>query len=61
MIYIILLVIYLSSCLAVALWDRQVRGTSIMSWVSPGDIFFPVHNTIMAVKLWRELNPFRNT
>ena len=60
MIFKLMIIVYLLSCIAVALWDKLVKGTKIMSWVSPGDIFFPVHNTIMAINLWKQLNPFNN-
>lgn len=53
----ILVFIYLISCIAVALWDRIVSGTSVMSWVDNTQIFTPVYNTIVAIQLWREFNP----
>lgn len=55
----ILLVVYLVSCLAVAIWDKYTRGTPVMSWVDNFQIFTPVYNTVVAIQLWRDFNPLR--
>ena len=47
------------SCIAVALWDIIVRGTEKISWIDNIKMFMPIYNTIVAIQLWREFNPFR--
>lgn len=56
---ITLITIYILSCIAVALWDKMVSGTEIISWVDNSQIFFPIYNTIIAIQLWNKFNPFK--
>ena len=56
---IILFFIYIISIIAVAIWDHEVKGTEVMSWVEKKDIFTPVHNTFIAIRLWSTHNPFK--
>lgn len=50
--------VYIISVAAVALWDKATRGTPVMSWVDNSQIFMPIYNTVIAIQLWRNFNPF---
>ncbi len=58
-IFVIYLVVYVFSAIAVGLWHELVRGTHIMSWVDDEQIFVPIYNTLIAIKLWSDYNPLR--
>jgi len=55
----ILVFVYVMSAIAVAIWDKIVSETEVMSWVDNTQIFTPVYNTIVAIQLWRDFNPLR--
>ena len=57
-IFYVILTIYLTSALAIYIWHKLTEGTSHMSWVGGAEIFLPVYNTITALALWSEFNPF---
>lgn len=56
-IFWIFFIIYVLSAGAVYLWDKLVSGTAVMSWVKESQMFTPIHNTVVAIQLWRDYNP----
>jgi hypothetical protein len=57
-VYGIVISIYLISALAVYVWHKNTIGTSNMSWVGEEEIFLPIYNSIVAITLWKDYNPF---
>lgn len=51
--------IYSLSAIAVYIWHHKTSGTAKMSWVGNREIFLPIYNTVVAIELWKEHNPYK--
>ena len=59
-IFIVAVVIYVASAVAVVIWDQKVRNTDEVSWVDSLQIFFPIYNTVIAWSIWSNHNPYKS-
>lgn len=51
---------YVMSGLAVFVWDCISKALQLGSWIDPIEIFLPFYNTVLAVELWKNNNPFKS-
>lgn len=56
-IFYIILGIYWLSVIAIIAWDELTVRTPQIFLVDTYSIFMPVHNTCIAIKLWKDFNP----
>jgi len=50
--------VYLISAVAVALWIEIVPKAINNDWIGDNEIITPIHNTLVAIRLWTRESPF---